>query len=227
MFAAAIAEFEFTQIYANAPIDRFARGENKAMDTDMKRGALLFFGKAGCVSCHSVSGKSNEMFSDFDNHVAAIPQIVPKQSNVTFDGPGANEDFGLEQVTGNVNDRYKFRSSPLRNIVLQSSFFHNGSITDLKEAIKYHVNPRKGLTQYSTKSLSQDLRNPLAPMNEPILKLDPRLNGQVVLTGEELENLTKFVGKGLLDQRANSNELRRLVPNSLPSGMSPLKFQFK
>jgi hypothetical protein len=35
---------------------------------------------------------------------------------MTFDGPGANEDFGLEQISGNALDRYSFRTSPLRNI---------------------------------------------------------------------------------------------------------------
>src|SRR5687767_3665970 len=42
MFAKAIAEFEFTLIFANAPIDRFARGEKNALSNDQKRGALLF-----------------------------------------------------------------------------------------------------------------------------------------------------------------------------------------
>ena len=37
------------------------------------------------------------------------------KGNVIFDGPAEDEDFGLEQVTGNPADRYKFRSSPLRN----------------------------------------------------------------------------------------------------------------
>jgi len=38
---------------------------------------------------------------------------------VVFDGPGADEDFGLEQVTGEPSDRYKFRTSPIRNVSLQ------------------------------------------------------------------------------------------------------------
>src|SRR3954454_8215652 len=77
MFAQAIAEFEFTLVFANAPIDRFARGESDALTVREKRGALLFFGKAGCVSCHAVSGPANEMFSDFRMHVAGVPQIAP------------------------------------------------------------------------------------------------------------------------------------------------------
>ena len=79
------------------------------------------------------------MFSDFRQHVAGVPQIAPAIGNVTFDGPGANEDFGLEQVTGNPIDRYAFRTSPLRNLALQPAFFHNGSFTKLEDAVRYHL----------------------------------------------------------------------------------------
>src|SRR5713226_9273371 len=101
MFGKAIAEFEFSLIFANAPLDRFARGNTNAMTDPQKRGALLFFGKAGCVECHEVAGQSNEMFSDFKDHVAGTPQIVPRVTNNTFDGVAASEDFGLEEITGN------------------------------------------------------------------------------------------------------------------------------
>ena len=46
------------------------------MTEQEKRGALLFFGAARCSTCHSVAGQSNEMFSDFQDHVIGIPQIV-------------------------------------------------------------------------------------------------------------------------------------------------------
>src|SRR3989441_8109677 len=81
MFAQAIAEFEFTLVFANAPLDRFARGEKNALSDDQKRGALLFFGSANCVACHAVSGQSNEMFSDFREHVIGVPQIAPAVGN--------------------------------------------------------------------------------------------------------------------------------------------------
>src|SRR4051794_20925060 len=61
MFAQAIAEFEFTLVFADAPIDRFARGQRSAMSVREKEGALLFFGKAACIICHAVAGQSNEM----------------------------------------------------------------------------------------------------------------------------------------------------------------------
>jgi cytochrome c peroxidase len=50
MFGQAIAEFEFTLVFADAPIDRFARGDPKAMSEPQKKGALIFFGKAGACS---------------------------------------------------------------------------------------------------------------------------------------------------------------------------------
>ena len=41
MFGRAIAEFEFTQVYADAPIDRYARGDRNALSASEKRGAVL------------------------------------------------------------------------------------------------------------------------------------------------------------------------------------------
>ena len=143
MFAQAIAEFEFTLVRADAPIDQFARGRRDAMSTPEKRGAVLFFGKANCVACHAVAGTSNEMFSDFNNRTIGVPQIAPffgvGKGDIIFDGPGEDEDFGLEQVTGNASDRYKFRTSPLRNVALQPAFFHNGAFTRLDDAIRHHL----------------------------------------------------------------------------------------
>jgi len=47
--AGAHREFETTLTAANAPLDRFARGDRRAMTLGQKRSALLFFGKAGYV----------------------------------------------------------------------------------------------------------------------------------------------------------------------------------
>jgi cytochrome c peroxidase len=77
MFGKAIAEFEFSLVFANAPIDQYGRGQKNALTTEQKKGALLFFSSAGCVACHQVSGQSNEMFSDFRQHVIGVPQVAP------------------------------------------------------------------------------------------------------------------------------------------------------
>ena len=231
MFGKAIAEFEFTLTFADAPIDQFARGRRNAMSTPEKRGALLFFGKAACVQCHGVSGQSNEMFSDFQNRVAGVPQIAPffgvGESNMIFDGPGEDEDFGLEQVTGNPADRYKFRTAPLRNLAVSPAFFHNGAFTRLEDAIRHHLDVYNSARGYDAKAagVARDLRMRLGPI-EPVLdRLDPLLQTPIVLTRPEFNDLVKFVGDGLLDRRAKKENLCGLVPATVPSGMPVAKFE--
>ena len=227
MFARAIAEFEFTLVFANAPIDRFARGQKNALTDEQKKGALLFFGQANCAACHSVSGASNEMFSDFRQHVVGVPQIVPSLGNVVFDGAGLNEDFGLEQVTGNPNDRYKFRTSPLRNVALQPAFFHNGAYTRLEEAIRFHLNPVAFAPNYDPflAGVDADLQNPVGPIVPVLQRLDPLMQTPIDLTDEEFRQLVDFVRNGLLDPRAKSENLRRSIPTRVPSGRPLQTFQ--
>lgn len=227
MLARAIAEFEFTLVFADAPIDKFARGLKNAMTEDEKRGALIFFGSGNCVSCHAVSGQSNEMFSDFQQHVAGIPQIAPAVGNVTFDGPGANEDFGLEQVTGNPNDRYAFRTSPLRNLALQPTFFHNGCFTRLEDAVRYHLNAIGSAPSYNpvVAGVDADLQGPMGPIAPVLARIDPALATPVNLSNDEFRQLIAFLRSGLLDPKANPHDLRKLLPAKVPSGRPVHTFQ--
>jgi cytochrome c peroxidase len=224
MLALALAEFQISLTLADAPIDRFARGDELAMTKKEKQGALLFFGKAKCVSCHAVSGRSNEMFSDFSTHVISVPQIVPSNTNASFDGAGQNEDFGLEQITGNAADRYKFRSSPLRNIAVQKSFFHNGAFTKLEDAIEHHLDVVKSVKKYQpSHHVAADLSGPLAPMEPVLAKLDSQIRKPIKLNGNEFEQLVAFVRFGLLDERTLL--LNDLIPKQLVSGFEPLEFE--
>jgi cytochrome c peroxidase len=228
MFAAAIAEFEFTLTFANAPIDKYARGDLGALTADEKAGALLFFGDAGCVSCHQVSGRSNEMFSDFRDHVIGVPQLVPTTTNMVFDGPSANEDFGREQFTGDPADRYAFRTSPLRNVALQPTFMHDGAFTTLEAAIRFHLDVIAEALAYDPEDhgLDADLVGQIAPVDPILDRLDPLVSTPRRLSESQLEGLVAFVRDGLLDARARPERLRRLVPDTLPSGRPPLTFQF-
>jgi cytochrome c peroxidase len=228
MFGRAIAEFEFTLTFANAPIDRFARGQRNALADDEKRGALLFFGEARCVTCHSVGGASNEMFSDFQDHVIGVPQIVPQLTNNAFDGDAANEDFGREQVTGDPQDRYKFRTSPLRNVAVQPTFMHNGAFTRLEAAVRHHLSVYDSARTYTPAGqyLAADLAGPTGPIEPVLARLDPILATPINLTDDQIRQLVAFVGNGLLDPRAEPHNLRTLVPRSLPSGRPGLEFEF-
>jgi cytochrome c peroxidase len=228
MFGKAIAEFEFSMVFANAPIDKFARGQMSALTDNRKKGALLFFGRAGCVVCHAVSGQSNEMFSDFKQHVLGVPQIAPSVSNVVFDGPGANEDFGLEQVTGDKQDRYMFRTSPIRNVALQPTFMHNGAFTRLEDAIRHHLDVRTSARNYdpAAAGVAPDLRGPMASIGPVLARIDPLVAQPTPLTDDEFNWLVDFVRNGLLDNGATPQQLRNVVPKTVPSGRPVLTFEF-
>jgi cytochrome c peroxidase len=227
MFGLAIAEFEFSLTFADAPIDRFARGHKNALTDDQKRGALLFFGAARCVQCHAVAGPSNEMFSDFAPHTIGIPQIAPSFGNVPFDGPGQNEDFGLEQITGKPDDRYRFRTSPIRNVALQPTFFHNGAFTRLADAVRHHLDVFASARRYDpgAAGVDPDLAGPLGPIEPVLARVDPILATAIELTDDEFRQLVDFVRDGLLDERARPVNLRKLIPRSVPSGFPALIFE--
>ena len=230
-FGAAIAEFEFTLTRADAPLDRFARGQRNAMTDAEKRGALVFFGKGGCVECHAVAGPANEMFSDFANHNIGVPQVAPVfgfgTGDVIFDGPNSDEDFGAAQLNGNVPDRYKFRTSPLRNVALQPSFFHNGAFTRLSDAIAHHLNVEASVQSYSTAlaGVAPDLHYRPDTMPGVLATLDAKVAHPTALTPSELADLVEFVSVSLLDERASPKQLNKLIPRQLPSKQSLPHFE--
>jgi cytochrome c peroxidase len=160
-----------------------------------------------------------------------VPQIAPDfgfaKGNMIFDGPGQDEDFGLEQVSGNPADRYKFRTSPLRNVALQKAFFHNGSFTRLEDAISHHLNVFDSARNYNPirAGVDRDLTLRMGPIRPLLARIDPLLTHPIKLTPDEFESLVAFVRNGLLDPRAERLNLCSLIPGSLPSGMPPLRFE--
>jgi cytochrome c peroxidase len=224
----AIAEFQMALPGADAPIDRFARGQRDAMTTAEKRGALLFFGRARCVACHAVAGEANEMFSDFRLHRMAGPQIFPffgtGLGNVIFDGPNEDQDFGAEQTTGDPSTRYMFRTAPLRNLAVAPAFFHNGAFGSIRAAIEHHLNVYRSAAFYDPRrnNLPPDLHvGPFLPMF--LAGIDPLVAVPIHLSREEVEDLTRFVTRSLLDERVLG--FCSLVPASVPSGLPVAQFQ--
>ena len=161
----------------------------------------------------------------------AVPQIAPEfavdKGNVKFDGPGADEDFGAEQVTGDPADRYAFRTSPLRNVSVQPAFFHNGAFTQLEDAIRHHLDVAASLADYDPvlAGVDQDLTHRRGPTQPMLDRLDPILATPITLTGDERADLLAFVRDGLLDPRAVPDSLCRILPFGVPSGMDVGIFQ--
>ena len=159
-----------------------------------------------------------------------MSQVAPAfgvgKGNVIFDGPEANEDFGLEQVSGDPADRYKFRTSPLRNAAVQAAFFHNGAFRRLEDAIRHHLDVFQSALHYDPTSagLDPDLRR-TGPIEPVLMRIDPLLALPIQLSPDEFENLVAFVRDGLLDERVNRQNLCKLIPDAVPSGMTMIRFQ--
>jgi cytochrome c peroxidase len=119
----AIGAYERT-LLTRGSYDHFLEGDNHAISAAAKRGLNLFIQK-GCKGCHtgmSVGGQSMQQF--------------PLRRSI-FDIL-KTEPFPFPNVGGFLgeNDKKRFRVPILRNITKTAPYFHNGMVTDLKEAIR-------------------------------------------------------------------------------------------
>ena len=106
----------------------FMDGENTLNENELN-GALVFYGKGGCVSCHS-----GPYFSDFNFYTIPFPQLG-------FGKNGFGVDYGLYNTTFDPMDQYKFRTPSLHNVSLTGPYGHSGSVFMLKDTIRYHFDP--------------------------------------------------------------------------------------
>ena len=224
--AAPIAEFEFTLVFADAPIDRYARGDRSALsdEAEARRAALLW--RRGMRRCHAVSGQSNEMFSDFREHVIGVPQVAPSFGNVTFDGPGHNEDFGLEQVTGTrptATPSARPRSGTWRSS-RRSCTTAPSLASRTRSATTSTLWPRRRILTGPAcggPARTNGARGPGARASR--LAAGYR---SATCRIRSSSDLVAFVRDGLLDRSAEPQRLRRLIPERLPSGRPPFRFEF-
>jgi len=115
----AIVEFEKALITPNAKFDRYLNGEADSLTEKEKKGYTLFQ-DLGCISCHNGVNIGGNMFQKFG--------VFKQQVD--------NRDLGRFNVTNDPLDKHYFKVPSLRNVALTAPYFHNGSATTLKDAIK-------------------------------------------------------------------------------------------
>jgi cytochrome c peroxidase len=185
----AIASYERTLLAANSPFDRWNfASQPDAISPASQRGLDLFTGKAGCASCHSISEK-HALFTDQKMHNTGIGyrramgapdrnpsvQVAPGMflnidpSAMAGFGERRENDLGRYAVTGEPDDRWKYKTPTLRNIALTAPYMHDGSFTSLREIVEF----------YNTGGFA----NPL---------LDPRIR-PLGLDDEEIGDLVAFL----------------------------------
>ena len=151
----AIAAFERTLIFLDAPFDRYLAGDLKAISPAAQAGMALFNGKARCVTCHAINAE-NPLGTDNRFHnigvsartqnfeglaTEALAALARDPSEQTLDqlAVGTNlSELGRFMVTKNYADIGSFRTPQLRNVGITAPYMHDGSMQTLWDVMDHY-----------------------------------------------------------------------------------------
>lgn len=169
----AIAAYERTLLSNQAPFQRWLRGNSSALSDAQKEGAILFFTKANCNSCHNGASLASMEF-----HAIGLNDFTNANS-ANFD-PTDPSRKGRSSFTKNREDDYKFKVPQLYNLKDSPFYGHGASFNSIHDIIEYKNTAIKENDRVRTSQLAEDF----VPLN---------------LSAEEIDNLTDFVENALYD----------------------------
>lgn len=211
--AKAIAAFEVSAFsFSDSPWDRYLAGDNGALTTKQKQGALLFYEDAGCSKCHS-----GTLMTDQTHHNLLVPEIGAGKV------PGMHSDPGVSLITGKASDDYCFRTPPLRNVTATGPWFHNGAYNNLRDVIRHHANPTRGFLAYDPEeSLDQpELREAVDVSASKFSQMMLTFSWDVLprrhIKRNEVDALEDFLHA--LAAPKLFQRMQRVIPENVPSGL--------
>ncbi len=169
----AISAYIRTIIPYKAPFQQWLHGNETAMSSSEKRGAMLFFGKAGCVNCHKEAALSAIQFE------AIGVEDLYQNGGLNTDASDSR-NLGRGGFTGLAEDMFKFRIPQLYNLKNAGHYFHGSSKNSLREVVEYFNNAIPENENVPASQLSIHFR----PLN---------------LTEQEIDDLTIFLEESLFD----------------------------
>ena len=203
--AKAISVFEATAFsFDDSPFDEYLRGDNAALSPEQKRGAILFYGKANCSSCHS-----GTLMTDQKNYNLGIPQLGPGKD------PASGLDPGRFLESGDSDDLFRFRTPPLRNVAATGPWMHNGAFANLRNAVLHHVNPRVSASLYNAEEQLDQPELVDTVDAQAAIELGTLDIARGTLSLRELNDLLAFL-KSLTAPELDAR-LEALIPASVPS----------
>ena len=142
-----VGEFVKTIVSKNAPIDKYLKGDNTALNAEATQGYALFKGKANCVACHN-----GPIGSDGKLHRLGVPEnpelwntplraITMLRHYATSGMPNymaARTDVGGYAITKAEADRGKFATPSLRDLKYTAPYMHNGMLKTLDEVVDFY-----------------------------------------------------------------------------------------
>lgn len=207
---AAFMEFEWRS--DTSPFDDFLQGRlNLAISQE--KGMELFYGKANCSNCHA-----GALFTDHQFHATGQPQVGPGKA-ARFQSH--SRDLGRFRVTGNIKDKYAFRTPSLRNVELTGPWGHAGAYNKLEAFLGAHIDPYLALSNYdkSNVTLTKYDANDWKIMDdasEVKAIADSITINPVIISDDEVTDLLAFLGT-LTDIKAQKGRLG--IPDTVPSGL--------
>jgi cytochrome c peroxidase len=179
----------------------------------------LFYGKAGCDACHS-----GIFQTDHDFHAIAMPQIGPGKGDNLPGYHDGLDDFGRERVSGDPEDRFRFRTPTLRNVALSPPYGHSGAFDSLDSVVRHHLDAISSLHAYDSSQATLPHRSDLdaddfTVMDDPVRRnaiADANELMPVALKEREIRDLIEFL-QALTDPAAL--DMRKDVPLNVPSGL--------
>ncbi len=222
--ANALAAFEAVIWRAdNSAFDQYLRGDKGALSPNQIAGMNLFYGEAGCADCHSgpLLGRADDFRS------IGMIQIGPGKGDSASGYDDGYDDFGLERVTKDPQDRYKFRVLSARNALLTGPWGHSGAYDSLEDLIKHHLDPISATINYQRSQAKLPSRPDLDAIDFTVLDDDNR-TGLILasvdilprqLTETQIDRLIDFLD-ATTDR--HSVNLRNEVPKKVPSGLPVL-----
>ena len=176
----------------------------------------LFYGAAGCASCHS-----GPLLTDHAFHALGLPAFGPGRTRA-FD-PYAR-DVGRMGESNRLEDAYRFRTPALRNVALTAPYGHNGAYPTLEAMVRHIADPGTARAAW-TPAMA---RLPKAPWLEKIdfvIRSDVREMARqaavqdlppLSLTDDHVADLVAFL-EALTGETAETRPLGR--PERVPSGL--------
>lgn len=125
----------------DAKFDKVQQGQ-AAFSAAEQRGLALFKdpAKGNCVACHSATpllDGTPALFTSFGFYALGVPRNAALAAPGTFDlglcGPDRTDLAARADLCG------AFKVPSLRNVATRAVFFHNGVLTSLRDAVRFHV----------------------------------------------------------------------------------------
>ena len=117
LMARALAAYERTLVSPPTRFDRWAGGDNDALDASEQRGFAIFTGKGRCAVCHSGFAFTDHSFYDI-----GLP----------------SDDLGRGKILDLPTTQHAFKTPTLRELAWTAPYMHDGSLATLEDVVRFY-----------------------------------------------------------------------------------------